>query len=435
MRRAILAAVAVAVALGACGKRERILPGVRLDTRALDGGASGTPANTVRAVAIPGAVSNGDWTHVGGGPEHRIPNVALAAPLAPLFAAPIGAGEDRRHRITADPVVAGGRVFTLDAEATVAAHDLGGAPLWSRDLTPGADNASDASGGGLATAGGRVYATSAFGELVALDAATGGLVWRQRLPAPVTGSPTVADGTVYVVAEDSSGWAVDAATGKVRWSVPGTPSPSSVVGGPGPTVAGRLALLPYPSGQIAAVLRESGVPVWTGDVLGRRLGEVYATVTGITADPVVVGPTVYAGNPTGRVVALDTATGEARWTAAEGALNPVVVAGGAVFLVSDRAELVRLDAGSGARVWGVQLPDFVDPRPRKRKAVYAHYGPVLAGGRLLVASTDGALRAFDPASGRLLEQVPLGAPAATAPAVANGILYVVTADGRLRGFR
>ena len=68
-------------------------------------------------------------------------------------------------------------------------------------------------------------------------------------------------------------------------------------------------------------------------------------------------------------------------------------------------------------------------------AVVAHFGPVLAGGRLIVASSDGLIRAFDPASGALAGSVELPGGAASAPAVAGGVLYVVTKDGKLRAFR
>jgi len=74
-------------------------------------------------------------------------------------------------------------------------------------------------------------------------------------------------------------------------------------------------------------------------------------------------------------------------------------------------------------------------RIRRRRGIFAHYGPVLAGGRLIVASSDGVLREADPASGRLLRETPLGAPAAADPVVAQGTLYVVTADGRLHALR
>ena len=93
---------------------------------------------------------------------------------------PIGTGNTRGHRLTAQPVVVGGRVFTLDSQARVSAFSTAGAPLWSADLTPLADRAEDASGGGLAYADGRLYATLGFGELIALDPATGGRLWNQR---------------------------------------------------------------------------------------------------------------------------------------------------------------------------------------------------------------------------------------------------------------
>ena len=54
------------------------------------------------------------------------------------------------------------------------------------------------------------------------------------------------------------------------------------------------------------------------------------------------------------------------------------------------------------RVWGVKLPFFTKERPKRQATVFAHYGPVLAGGRLYVASNDGLIRAFDPTNGALL---------------------------------
>ena len=73
--------------------------------------------------------------------------------------------------------MAGGRVFTLDARATVAAHTTGGQPLWTREVVPVADARTDASGGGLSTDGASVYVSTGYGRLSALDAATGEVRW------------------------------------------------------------------------------------------------------------------------------------------------------------------------------------------------------------------------------------------------------------------
>ncbi len=52
------------------------------------------------------------------------------------------------------------------------------------------------------------------------------------------------------------------------------------------------------------------------------------------------------------------------------------------------------------------MPYFTeDQAPQDRKAIYAHYGPVLAGGRLVVASSDGLLRFFSPTDGSLVGTV------------------------------
>jgi len=263
----------------------------------------------------------------------------------------------------------------------------------------------------------RVTTTTGFGTLVALDAETGARLWTQKTDAAVTGAPAVADGLVYVVGRDNRAWAVRAEDGRVQWQLPGTPSPSGMLGGAAPAVTDQLAVFPFGSSELVAVLRKSGLRVWGALISGQRRGRVYAQVKDITGDPVIADGVLYAGNQSGRLAAMRAANGERLWTAEEGTYSPVWPVAGAVFLISDQNELVRLDAETGARVWGVQLPYFTKKRVKRREAIFAHYGPVLAGGRLIVASDDGMLRFFDPATGA--EQgtlaLPGGAAAGSAP--------------------
>jgi outer membrane protein assembly factor BamB len=430
--------VAGMLALGlltACSQDEDPLPGRRIDIRAPIDGATAAAAPRSVAFSAPPMVQNANWTHRAGSAGKTPIHPALGPSPSLAWSVGIGEGDDRKHRITADPVVANGRIFTLDSRATVSAVSTQGQRLWSSNLTPASEQEGDASGGGLATDGARVYATTAFGRLFALDAATGAVLWQQRMGAAATSPPTVANGVVYAVGADSRAWAVDAQTGRVVWDVAGTPSISGVSGGAGPVVTDRLILLPSQSSEILGVLKLSGLRVWAAPVSGQRQGKAYARISDITGDPVVAGGTVYSGGAAGRTVALDLASGERIWTADEGAMGPVVVAGRSLFLISDQNELVRLDASSGDRIWGVQLPYFTSNRARRRREITAHYGPVLAGGRLYVASGDETLRVFDPASGGLVGSIPLPGGAASQPAVAGGTLYVVSSDGELLAFR
>jgi len=445
----IFAGIAVAALLVGCGNREEILKGERLDLRAPLGesAADGNPVrdsaaipagatvNRALPIKLPVPMNHAEWTHRYGSPEHRITHPALASSPAHVWSATIGAGDSRKYRITADPVVAAGRVFTLDAKATVMAHSTAGAKIWETDITPASDRGGDASGGGLAVEGNTLYVTSGFGELVALDVATGAERWVQKLEAAATGAPTVRDGIVYVTSRDSRAWAIDAGNGRIKWQLPGTPTPSVMVGGAAPAVSNKFAVFPFGSGELVSVFRKGGVRTWATSVSGKRRGRAYAGITDITGDPVIDGDVVYAGSQSGRVVALNLGSGDRIWTAKEGAYSPVWPVGGSVFLVSDEANLVRLDAATGEAIWSVQMPYYTRSKPRRRKAVYAHYGPVLAGGRLIVASNDGAIRSFNPVDGSLISTISIPGGATTNPVVAGGVLYVVSTKGQLHAYR
>ena len=429
MRAAIAAIMAFAV-VSACGGDDR-LPGQRLDIRP----EAAEEVAAVTNVRLPGTVSLANWTHKAANPSHAPAHAALNLPLEQVWRVDVGHGADRRHRIYADPVIAGGRVYAMDSWARVTAASLRGQALWSRALTPPEDRAGDASGGGLAVSGGRLYATTGFGEVVALDATSGATLWRQDLNAAALGAPTVVNGTLYAVSRDSRGWGIDASSGRVLWEVSGVPGAAGIDGGAAPAVDGGQVYLPFNSGELVAVQLD-GTRNWTTPVVGDRAGRAYAAAfEDITGDPVLVGGTVYVGNPTGRTMAIEAATGEVLWSAPEGAMSPPVVVGGSVFVVSDANELVRLDARTGARVWSVELPLFTTDRIRRRKAVYAHYGPILAGGQLVVASSDGYLRSFDPSTGALVGATELPGGAASNPVVANGLLFVTDEDGRLNAYR
>lgn len=422
--------------LTACAEREVILQGTREAIRTSEAAVAQAGANKVQRISLPRQVTPGKWPHAGYNATNNLPHVRLNGALQPVWATTIGKGNDLRHRITAEPVSDGKRIFAMDSRATVTAVQPNGAPVWSRDLTPFGDKPDDASGGGLAVVGGKLYAATGFGELIVMEAASGKEVWRQQLNAPITGAPVIAGGQVYLTTRDGRGWALSEKTGRLRWQALAAEDNSGVTGGAGPAVGSKFAIFPFGSGQLTAAYRREGFEAWKGSVTGGRLGVTRARVTDITSDPVISGSRIYVGNPGGRTVALDAQTGRRVWTAGTGAMGTVVVAGGSVFAVSDVAGLVRLDARSGAQIWKAALPNLVPVRNKRRaRDVYVHYGPLLAGGTLWVASSDGQLRGFDPASGQVTRSVSLGAPAAGRPISVGGLLYVMTADGKLRAFR
>lgn len=447
MGRLGLGAAALSL-LVACADREVILPGERFPIRApLEASVEveGEPAPLAPSplspresvpISLPGAVANADWTHRAGNARHLMPHGALSAAPQRVWSANIGSGNSRRNRIAAAPVVADGRIFTMDAQSTVSATSTSGGTLWSVDLTASFDRGGEVSGGGLAAGAGAVFATTGYGELVAIDPTNGAVRWRQRVDAPIVGAPSVEDGTVYVGGRDGSAWAISAAEGKVIWQVIGTPGSAGMLGSASPAIAGDTVIFPTNSGDLMAVNRSGpGTKAWQVSLAGKRLGRAYALSPDVTGDPVVADGVVYAGTAAGRTAAVTAEKGERIWSAGEGAMGPIVVAGGALFLVNDEAQLVRLDASTGDVVWASDLTYYDKDKPKRRKGISAHYGPVLAGGRVVVASSDGLLRSFDATDGSLTSSTEIPGGAAAQPALAGGALYVVGGNGQLHAFR
>lgn len=432
-------ALTAALGLAACGERDVILQGQRLDPLAVtspDGPAIEGPApvtSTVLSLAAP--VTNAEWTHRAGNAAHQPGHLAIGAGTRRIWSANIGDSSGKRHRISADPVVGGGLVFTLDSRTRVTATTTGGAVAWTSDIAPALETRDSVSGGGLAYEAGRVYATGGFGELVAMDAASGRILWRQRVDAPIGGGPAVQDGVVYVLGRNNIGWAVRAADGKALWQTAGTPSTAGVMGVSVPAIQGNTVIFPFASGQLLAADRETGATLWTAQIGGMRIGRAIANIRDVTGDPVIWGGTVYGGTSSGRINAVELDSGIQAWSARDGANSPVVVAGGSVFAVNDQAELIRLDAASGGVIWRVSLPYYTTERVRRQDRIHAHFGPVLAGGRLFVVSSDGVMRVFDPGSGNLVGQAQIPGGAAAAPAVAGQTIYVVSRSGQLHAFR
>ncbi|WP_309663396.1 PQQ-binding-like beta-propeller repeat protein [Tabrizicola sp.] len=443
----LMAGAALLALLAACGDREVILQGERFPVREpLEDSlpVEGEPApvaapaaeNLSLAIDLPAQTNLADWTHRAGNARHLMPHSALSATPVRIWSAKIGSGSSRKNRIAAAPVVAGGRIFTMDAGTAVTATSTAGATLWSVDLTAGFDAGGGLSGGGLAAAGNSVFVTTTYGEVVALDAASGAVQWRQRVDAPATGAPATDGDAVYVSGRDGSAWAIDASTGKVIWQVVGTPGKAGYLGSAAPTVGDRAVIFPTNAGDLMAVLKiGGGTKIWQASLAGKRLGKAFAFTPDITGDAVISGKVLVAGTGAGRTVAMSASSGERIWSAGEGALGPVVLVGGSVFLVNDEARLVRLDAETGAVIWSVEMPYFTTEKLKKRKGIYAHYGPVLAGGRIMVVSSDGLLRAFNPEDGSLTYTTDIPGGASAQPAVAGGVLYVVGANGQLHAFR
>jgi outer membrane protein assembly factor BamB len=73
-----------------------------------------------------------------------------------------------------------------------------------------------------------------------------------------TGAPTALAGRVHVAGRDGTGWTVDAATGRILWSVRSTPDRLGVKGGAGPAATAETVVFPFISGELIAAEPRTG---------------------------------------------------------------------------------------------------------------------------------------------------------------------------------
>jgi outer membrane protein assembly factor BamB len=385
-------------------------------------------------VQLPPPEVNKDWPQSGGNVLHAMNHPALGSNPRKIWEASIGAGSNDRARLTSGPIVADGKVFAIDTVARVSAFDANsGKRLWSVQLKMKGEANSEAFGGGIAFDGGRIFANTGYGFVAALDAENGREIWRQEIGLPLRGSPTVSDGRVFSVTYDNQIYALSAENGSVIWNESGIAETAGILGAASPASEEGVVVAAYSSGEIFAMQAENGRTAWT-DAL-TRTGQITAlsALSDIDGDPVVDRGRVYAASHSGRMVAIDLRTGERVWERNIGSMFRLWLAGDYIYAVSTESELVCLSRIDGRIRWVRQLQRYGNQE--KRKNLLDWSGPVLAGDRLIVTSSQGFALSVSPYTGEIISGMKMPGGIYIEPVVVNKTLYIVTDSGKLIAMR
>jgi len=407
------------------GKRTSILSGTEI--------VSADESLAETAVTVPAPVANTDWAQSGGDAAKTIGHVALGDGTQRVWTASI-AGGGSRARLASPPVVAGGKLFVIDTEAVVYAFDAKtGAKLWSSSVRSKDDQGKVQFGGGVSVEGQRVYATTGIGDVAALDTSNGAVAWKVRPGGPLRGSPTLFNGNVYVMSQDNQLFALGEADGAVVWTDSGTLEATGVFGVAAPAAGQGTVIAGYSSGELTAYRYENGRALW-GDALSKTsISTSVATLTDIDADPVIDKGRVFAIGEGGRMASYELLSGQRLWELNIGGVATPLVVGDWVFVVTDKARLFCITRATGKVRWISELPAW--RKPKKKTGPIRWHGPILAGNKLILVSTEGALVYADPATGKVESERELDQAVSRPPIVADNMLYVLTDEGRLIAFR
>jgi outer membrane protein assembly factor BamB len=320
---------------------------------------------------------------------------------------------------------------------------------------------------GLSADDGRLYAAGHKGDVVAYEVASGHVVWRARIKAPLSGGTAVGDGMVLIGSSDGQLFALDAASGKSRWSVrvngevlaPATiserlialrtvdgklhalspadghelwvqqqPVPRlSLRGTARPVIAGDLVLCGFDNGRVLAVNGTDGSVQWEASIApphGRteleRLDDIDTAVR-------VSGQDVYTVGFQGKVAMLAIDTGQVWWSHDASSYRSLTLDDDTLYMATADGEIAALKTRTGAELWrqkallhrGLTSPAVVD-----------------ADNALVVADFQGYVHFLDKATGALAARVSSGKARVSTPAVVIGNMVLVVNDrGHISAFR
>jgi outer membrane protein assembly factor BamB len=267
-------------------------------------------------------------------------------------------------------------------DALIGARGRDGAPLWRTDIGRRI-NAPPLVLGGMVYAEGETLATPSPGQapsdaIVAVRLSDGTLLWRTQLPG--SSLTLTVDGTTVLAAVGDDGlYALDPASGAIRWHKAVPLSPVLTLGQP--RVAGGVVLAIARTSGVAAFREQDGAPHWEGQPGG--IGAINQTA-------------LFGNYGFNIAYARSLATGRELWEYESarkvnglGVAATVLAADERTVLIRTDRGLAALDAASGALRWEAPVT-FDGTYTVPGGAVATFYGA--QGGRLLaVRASDGAV--------------------------------------------
>jgi outer membrane protein assembly factor BamB len=290
-----------------------------------------------------------------------------------------------------------------------------------------------------AVADGVVYVGSNDGNLYALRASDGVRLWHYSTSGPVTSSPAVANGVVYFASEDGGVYAVDTQTGVLRWrfategehrfeapGIHGIKPAHEMMADPfdlfisSPAIANQTVYIGSGDHNVYALDAATGALRWK-----------FTTGNVVHATPAVADGMLYIGSWDRNFYALDAATGNVRWKFTTGddqriynqvgIQSSAAVANGMVYFGCRDSHLYALDARDGTLRWKHdEFGSWVVASP----AIYN-------GAVYFTTSDEHVFFALDAQSGAVKFHDGYATFAYSSPSIAGGVAYYGSFDGML----
>ncbi len=345
--------------------------------------------------------------------------------------------QDYYSRLT--PAVAYGKVFAASRDGLVVALDPEtGKQLWEQDFA-NYDNfswkktllwysnraVSAKISGGLTVAYETIYFGTEDGYVYALDEATGELKWKVGVLGEVISAPAVDAGFVLVNTTSGHLIALSPETGEQKWMSVSDVPPLSLRGVSAPAADSGGALIGTPSGKLQVSILETGMVAWETQIAKPSGATELERIVDIDVKPLVFAGNVFVISYNGTLSAVELRTGQVVWTREYGSYRNLSLDGNRVFVVDANSSLFAIDRRSGVELWS-----NVSLKGRNITSATPH------GDYVVVGDKYGFVHWFTKDEGKLVAQLEVGdddedEAIYTNPISADNILYVKTREGKI----
>ncbi len=392
------------------------------------------PLEQGQTFTLPAPWDNTAWPQAGGYPNHTMHNLTLSDKLTRKWSADIGEGTSKRLPLTAQPIVAEGKVYTMDARAQITAlNAANGKKIWTKKLTNKNEDEPVITGG-ISFAHNLLFVTTGYDEVIALSAETGEKIWTKRLPAPARAAPTALNGRVFISTVDSHLVALAAKDGQNLWSYTGIGEMAGLLGTASPAANNDIVIPAFSSGEITALRVENGSVAWSDNLANvQQLGSGMQSIADITAMPLVDRGIIIAVSFSGKLVAIDERTGSRIWQREISGAQTPWISGNTLFILSSDNQLIALDLFKGSIFWIEELPNFEDEKRKQDPIRWT--GPLMGSNRLIIAGSNGKILEIDPNTGKTINTIKTKEEILIPPLIADKTLYILSEDGTLMAYR
>jgi outer membrane protein assembly factor BamB len=323
-----------------------------------------------------GRTSGNHASHLGM-PDHQ------RGELSTVATANAGRGNGWNVPFSSIPVTGGGRIYAMDAQGSVSAHNRDSlSQLWVYDLPE--EWQKNLPGGGLVAAGDTVYAVSGGGMVTAINAETGEQRWQRVLGITVRAEPKLQDGRIFIAGADNNLAVVDAKDGSIIWKHQGISEPLRMFSSLPVAIHDNVVVVPYGSGELYALDTATSRERWRDMVAPRKRTNRSQNINDFATAPMITFPKMIVGTRSGLVAGVDARNGMHVWEREFPSLQHLWLADGVTLILTSGNQAAALDTDTGKIFWTHNLP--FDGKPTDA----SHWRFImLAGGRVLVTGTNG----------------------------------------------